>query len=349
MVIVARGGGSLADLFAFCDETLCRTVALLRVPVIASVGHHTDRTLIDEVAAVSCSTPTHAAEAAVPVDCAAARGRAARARRAPRAPRPPGDPRARAHARAPLPRAGRPRRAPPRPPAPAAARAARRGEPRRGRPPAAASRTRAQALERRGRRGAVHGTERLGRPRGGRRGARSSAPPAPRGARRAADLERLRLALAAHDPAAHAGARLRARGGRGRRAGHQRRRGARPSAPPPPSWRTAGGRRPESVPRTPVRRRRDRRARVRPRRRLPCRLPCPTPRSPTRPPAPASRPSSAGSTPASPACARRSSCARRAAGSWSSARRSWRPSATGLEELRLDELVARLETRRAAA
>ncbi len=73
VVIVARGGGSLADLFAFCDETLCRTVALLRVPVIASVGHHTDRTLIDDVAAVSCSTPTHAAEAAVPVDCRAAR------------------------------------------------------------------------------------------------------------------------------------------------------------------------------------------------------------------------------------------------------------------------------------
>src|SRR5207248_480255 len=73
VVIVARGGGSLADLFAFCDEALCRTVALLRVPVIASVGHHTDRTLIDDVAAVSCSTPTHAAEAAVPIDLAAAR------------------------------------------------------------------------------------------------------------------------------------------------------------------------------------------------------------------------------------------------------------------------------------
>ena len=72
-IVVARGGGSLADLFAFCDETLCRTVALLRVPVIASVGHHTDRTLLDDVAAVSCSTPTHAAEAAVPLDCGAAR------------------------------------------------------------------------------------------------------------------------------------------------------------------------------------------------------------------------------------------------------------------------------------
>ena len=72
-IVVARGGGSLADLFAFCDETLCRTVALLRVPVIASVGHHTDRTLLDDVAAVSCSTPTHAAEAAVQIDVRAAR------------------------------------------------------------------------------------------------------------------------------------------------------------------------------------------------------------------------------------------------------------------------------------
>jgi exodeoxyribonuclease VII large subunit len=73
VIVVARGGGSLADLFAFCDETLCRTVALLRVPVISSVGHHTDRTLLDDVAAVACSTPTHAAEAAVPLDCGAAR------------------------------------------------------------------------------------------------------------------------------------------------------------------------------------------------------------------------------------------------------------------------------------
>src|SRR3954449_5993547 len=73
VVVVARGGGSLADLFAFCDEQLCRTVALLRVPVIASVGHHTDRTLIDDVAAASCSTPTHAAETAVPLHCGEAR------------------------------------------------------------------------------------------------------------------------------------------------------------------------------------------------------------------------------------------------------------------------------------
>src|SRR3954447_8038608 len=79
VIVVARGGGSLADLFAFCDETLCRTVALLRVPVISSVGHHTDRTLLDDVAAVACSTPTHAAEAAVALDCTAAGAALARA------------------------------------------------------------------------------------------------------------------------------------------------------------------------------------------------------------------------------------------------------------------------------
>jgi exodeoxyribonuclease VII large subunit len=72
-IVVTRGGGSLADLWAFCDETLCRTVAMLRVPVISAVGHERDKTLIDDVAAVACSTPTHAAEAAVPLDCIAAR------------------------------------------------------------------------------------------------------------------------------------------------------------------------------------------------------------------------------------------------------------------------------------
>ena len=72
-IVVARGGGSLADLWAFCDETLCRTVAMLRVPVVSAVGHERDSTLIDDVAAVACSTPTHAAEAAVPLDCFAAR------------------------------------------------------------------------------------------------------------------------------------------------------------------------------------------------------------------------------------------------------------------------------------
>jgi exodeoxyribonuclease VII large subunit len=72
VIVVTRGGGSIADLWAFCDEALCRTVAMLPVPVISAVGHDVDRTLIDDVAAVCCSTPTHAAEAAVGVDCAAA-------------------------------------------------------------------------------------------------------------------------------------------------------------------------------------------------------------------------------------------------------------------------------------
>jgi exodeoxyribonuclease VII large subunit len=76
-IVVTRGGGSIADLWAFCDETLCRTVALTPVPVISAVGHDVDRTLLDDVAAVCCSTPTHAAEAAVAVDCARARERLA--------------------------------------------------------------------------------------------------------------------------------------------------------------------------------------------------------------------------------------------------------------------------------
>jgi exodeoxyribonuclease VII large subunit len=48
-------------------------VATLRVPVISAVGHERDSTLIDDVAAAACSTPTHAAEEAVPLDCLAAR------------------------------------------------------------------------------------------------------------------------------------------------------------------------------------------------------------------------------------------------------------------------------------
>src|SRR3954464_9983723 len=72
-IVVTRGGGSIADLWAFCDEALCRTVALLGTPVVSAVGHEVDRTLIDDVSAQCCSTPTHAAEVAVRVDCRAAR------------------------------------------------------------------------------------------------------------------------------------------------------------------------------------------------------------------------------------------------------------------------------------
>ncbi|HYP47730.1 MAG TPA: exodeoxyribonuclease VII large subunit [Thermoleophilaceae bacterium] len=73
VAVVCRGGGSLTDLWAFCDEALCRTVALLRLPVISAVGHESDRTLIDDVSAVPCSTPTHAAHEAVRVDVREAR------------------------------------------------------------------------------------------------------------------------------------------------------------------------------------------------------------------------------------------------------------------------------------
>lgn len=73
VIVLCRGGGSLTDLWAFCDEDLCRTVAMLAVPVVSAVGHERDTTLLDDVAAVRCSTPTHAAEAAVPLDCRRAR------------------------------------------------------------------------------------------------------------------------------------------------------------------------------------------------------------------------------------------------------------------------------------
>ena len=81
VIVVTRGGGSIADLWAFCDEGLCRTVAMLSVPVISAVGHDVDSTLIDDVSAVCCSTPTHAAEAAVGIDCAVAAERLRRAAR----------------------------------------------------------------------------------------------------------------------------------------------------------------------------------------------------------------------------------------------------------------------------
>jgi exodeoxyribonuclease VII large subunit len=77
-IVVTRGGGSIADLWAFCDEALCRTVALLSTPVISAVGHEVDRTLIDDVSAHCCSTPTHAAEVAVRIDCSVARERLTR-------------------------------------------------------------------------------------------------------------------------------------------------------------------------------------------------------------------------------------------------------------------------------
>jgi exodeoxyribonuclease VII large subunit len=66
VIIIARGGGSVADLVPFDDERLCRAIATSRVPVVTSIGHTKDRPNCDHVSAAYAAVPAKAAELAIP-------------------------------------------------------------------------------------------------------------------------------------------------------------------------------------------------------------------------------------------------------------------------------------------
>ncbi|MEG8099080.1 exodeoxyribonuclease VII large subunit [Candidatus Liberibacter brunswickensis] len=67
IIIIARGGGSIEDLWYFNDEMIVRTIASSSIPIISAIGHETDWTLADHAADLRAATPTGAAEIAVPV------------------------------------------------------------------------------------------------------------------------------------------------------------------------------------------------------------------------------------------------------------------------------------------
>ncbi|PPF68285.1 exodeoxyribonuclease VII large subunit [Clavibacter michiganensis] len=66
VIVIARGGGDFQNLLVFSDETLVRTAAACRTPLVSAIGHEADRPLLDDVADLRASTPTDAAKRVVP-------------------------------------------------------------------------------------------------------------------------------------------------------------------------------------------------------------------------------------------------------------------------------------------